>query len=459
MGRCEAQQEKLWIATDALPQSQGHPFYDRLNGVFEEEGFDSFVESACARFYADRMGRPSLAPGRYFRMLLIGYFEGLESERGIAWKVGDSMSLRRFLRIRLDQRAPDHSTLSKTRRRIDLETHGEVFEWVLRRLRDAGLLKGRTMGIDATLLAANAAIREIVRRDTEEGYEEYLRRLAKESGVETPTREALLRFDRGRKKKTSNKEWKHPHEPDSRIAKMKDGRVRMAHKVEHAVDLDSGALTGVVLAPADQGDTKTLAGTLAAAERGLEAAAGELVEKPEVVADRGYHSDATMSDLAASGNRSYVPEPKRGRRRWNGRTEAKSSVYANRRRVRGPRGKQLSRLRSEKVERSFAHCYETGGMRRVHLRGHNNLLKRLLVHCAGFNLSILMRKVWGVGKPRVLQGRRSALIAGFEAALSGLRRLFAALQRFRSAFFGVSAIQTPIVTLFAREGCAHPTRC
>ena len=459
MGRCEAQPEKLWIATDALRKSHAHPFYDRLNQVLEAAGFDRFVESACARFYAARMGRPSVAPGRYFRMILIGFFEGLGSERGIAWKVNDSMSLHQFLRLRLDQPTPDHSTLSKTRQRIDWETHLEVFQWVLRRMEDRGLLKGRSVGIDATLLAANAAIRAVVRRDTEEGYEEWLRRLAKESGVDTPTREALLRFDRGRKKKMSNKEWKHPHEPDSRVAKMKDGRVRMAHKAEHAVDLESGAVVGLTLATADQGDTKTLGATLAAAEQGLEAASGARAEKPEVVADRGYHSDATMTALKASGHRSYVPEPKRDVRRWQGRSEAQSAVYANRRRVRGARGKRLSKLRSEKVERSFAHCYETGGMRQVHLRGHNNILKRLIVHCAAFNLSILMRKVCGVGKPRVLQGRRSAPISGLEAAFSGLRRPFEALSPFWDALFGVSAIQTPVTPPFAWDNRVHPAPC
>lgn len=444
MGRCEAQPEKLWIATDSLRKSHSHPFYDRLNQILDAAGFDRFVESVCARFYAARMGRPSVAPGRYFRMILIGFFEGLGSERGIAWKVNDSMSLHQFLRLRLDQPTPDHSTLSKTRQRIDWETHLEVFQWVLRRMEDRGLLKGRSVGIDATLLAANAAIRAVVRRDTEEGYEEWLRRLAKESGVDTPTREALLRFDRGRKKKMSNKEWKHPHEPDSRVAKMKDGRVRMAHKAEHAVDLESGAVVGL---------------TLATAEQGLEAASGARAEKPEVVADRGYHSDATMTALKASGHRSYVPEPKRDVRRWQGRSEAQSAVYANRRRVRGARGKRLSKLRSEKVERSFAHCYETGGMRQVHLRGHNNILKRLLIHCAAFNLSILMRKVCGVGKPRVLQGQRTALISGLEPAFSGLRRLFEALSRLWEALFGVPAVQSPAAPLFAWENRIHRAPC
>ena len=414
LGRCEPQQKKLWVSATELPRSAGHPFYDRLNRILEEAGFDRFVEEECARFYAERMGRPGLAPGRYFRLLLLGFFEGEDSERGIAWRVSDSLSLRQFLKLDLVQRTPDHSTISGTRRRIDLETHAAVFSWVLARMSKAGLLQGRTLGVDATTLEANAAMRSIVRRDTKEGYAEFLRKLASASGIESPSRAELRRFDRKRKKKTSNGEWEHPQDPDARVAKMKDGRTRMAHKAEHAVDLDSGALVAVTVQPADRGDTATLGATLEVAAAELDRS-GEQVGKREVVADRGYHGNATMTGLAASGVRSYVSEPERGRRRWRGAREARAAVYGNRRRIRGSRGMRLSRLRSELVERAFAHCYETGGMRRVHLRGHNNISKRLLVHAAGFNLSVLMRKVSGVGKPRVLQGRLCILISFLDA--------------------------------------------
>ena len=197
-------QEDIWIAHTELASAPGHPFYQRLNELLEAEGFDQFVESRCAKFYAAKNGRPSLTPGIYFRSLLIGYFEGIDSERGIAWRMADSLGLRRFVGIGLDEDTPDHSTISRTRRLIDVETHKEVFSWVLNQLADRGLLRGQRIGIDATTLEANAAMRSIVRRETGESYEEFLRGLAKASGLATPTREQLARLDRKRKKRMSN---------------------------------------------------------------------------------------------------------------------------------------------------------------------------------------------------------------------------------------------------------------
>src|SRR5438128_4738628 len=256
------EQEELWVPHTALPQGASHPFYQRLNQLLDENGFDAYVEGRCQRFYAPKMGRPSLAPGMYFRLMLIGYFEGIDSERGMAWRANDSLALRRFLRVGLEESPPDHSTISRTRRLIDLETHREVFVWVLRMLAEKGLLKGETLGIDATTLEANAALRTIVRRDTGEGYQEFLKRLAQESGIATPTREQLARLDRKRARKGSNEEWEHPHDPDARIAKMKDGRTHLAHKVEQAVDFSSGAVVAVTLQPADRGDTASVRETV-----------------------------------------------------------------------------------------------------------------------------------------------------------------------------------------------------
>src|SRR5881409_3842058 len=274
MGRREQQrrQEELWIAHTDLPRTVGHPFYEQLNRLLEERGFDEYVEQQCARFYAEKMGRPSLAPGRYFRLLLIGYFEGLDSERGIAWRAADSRAVRTFLGLGLEDGAPDHSTISRTRRLIDVETHRAVFTWAQERLVDAGLLTGKTIAIDATTLEANAAMRSIVRRDTGETYQEFLTRLAKESGIKTPTREALARLDRRRKKRTSNKDWENPSDPDAKITKMKDGRTHLAHKAEHAVDLDTSALVAVTLHGADVGDTTSLVETAIAAAEQIEAA-------------------------------------------------------------------------------------------------------------------------------------------------------------------------------------------
>ena len=328
-------QASMWVATADLPKSAGHPFYARLNRVLDDAGFDTFVEAQGAPFYADGIGRPSLAPGRYVRLLLLGYFEGLDSERAIAWRAADSLSIRQFLDFALHEAPPDHSTLSRTRRLIDVETHEAVFTWVLQRLADAHLVEGHTIGIDATTLEANAAMRSIVRRDTGDAYEAWLTRLAAASGIATPTRAELARFDRKRKKKGSNDDWTHPHAPDAKITKMKDGRTHLAHTVEHAVDLETGAIVGVTVQDADAGDTTTMVETLITAAAQVEAVLPAGVGVAEVVGDKGYHSNETMIAFRALGLRSYVSEPDRGRRNWKGKAAAQQAVYANRRRIRG----------------------------------------------------------------------------------------------------------------------------
>src|SRR3954462_4106587 len=405
----------LWIATNELPATGGHPFYQRLNQVLDTHAFDTFVEAQCAPFYAATVGRPSLLPGTYFRLLLIGYFEGIDSERGIAWRTADSLALRGFLGLGLEEMPPEHSTISRTRRLIDLETHRPVFTWILQVLATADLVPGKPIGIDATTLEANAALRSIVRRDSGETYQEFLTRLAHASGIETPTRAELARLDRTRPKKGRNTEWRHPHDPDARIAKMKDGRTHLAHKAEHAVDLETGAIVAVTVQGADHGDTTTIAETVTAAAEELEAVATATDEHTavidEVVADKGYHSNQVLVDLAALDLRTYIAEPDRGPRRWHGKADAHDAVSANRRRIRGGRGHALQRRRSERLERPNAHLYETGGMRRTHLRGHANILKRLFVHIGGFNLGLLMRTLIGIGTPRDLQGRLAAVVA------------------------------------------------
>ena len=411
-------QASMWVATADLPTSAGHPFYARLNRVLDDAGFDTFVEAQCARFYADGIGRPRLAPGRYFRLLLLGSFEGLDSERAIAWRAADSLSIRQFLDFALHEASPDHSTLSRTRRLIDVETHQAVFTWVLQRLADAHLVEGRTIGIDATTLEANAAMRSIVRRDTGDAYEAWLTRLAEASGIATPTRAELARFDRKRTKKGSNDDWTHPEDPDAKITKMKDGRTHLAHKAEQAVDLETGAIVGVTVQDADAGDTTTMIETLITAAEQVDAVLPAGAGLAEVVADKGYHSNETMVAFAELDLRSYVSEPDRGRRKWKGKAAARDAVYANRRRIRGNRGQRLLRQRGERLERPNAHLYEIGGMRRVHLRGHPNILKRLLVQVCGFNLGLLMRQLTGVGTPRSLQGRAAALVAVLIGLLS-----------------------------------------
>ena len=412
--RDRARTPDLWIATNDLPRPSGHPFYQRLNQVLDTHGFDEFVEAQCAPFYAATIGRPSLTPGTYFRLLLIGYFEGIDSERGIAWRSADSLALRGFLGLGLEEAVPEHSTISRTRRLIDVDTHRAVFTWILQVLATADLIKGTTIGIDATTLEANAALRSIVRRDSGETYHEFLKQLAQASGIETPTRAELARLDRTRPKKGRNTEWRHPHDPDARITKMKDGRTHLAHKAEHAVGLETGAVVAVTVQGADQGDTTTITETVTTAAEELDAVAavteGETAVVDEVVADKGYHSNRTLVDLQALDLRTYIAEPDRGRRNWTKNTAARDAVYANRRRIRGTRGRALQRRRSERLERPNAHLYETGGLRRTHLRGHANILKRLLVHVGGFNLGLLMRTLVGVGTPRGLQGRLAALV-------------------------------------------------
>lgn len=407
----ELRQQSMWIATQDLPRSASHPFYMQLNRILEQNGFDDYVEEVCSAFYALTMGRPSLAPGRYFRLLMLGYFEEIESERGIAWRAADSLSVRAFLGLELEETPPDHSTISRTRRLIDVETHRAVFTWILERLSQAGLVNGKTVGIDATTLEANAALRSIVRRDTAESYEAFLVGLAKASGIETPTREDLARLDRKRPNKGSNDDWTHPQDPDARITKMKDGRTHLAHKAEHAVDLETGTVVAVTIQPADKGDTETIKESLITAAENVEAVKPGSDGIRELVADKGYHSNDLLKDLRVLGIRSYIAEPARGRRKWQDNQDVREAVYANRRRIRAERGRRLLRQRGERLERPFAHAFETGGLRRVYLRGRMNILKRVLIHFAALNLGLLMRVLVGVGTPRTLQGRACALLS------------------------------------------------
>lgn len=438
--RDQSQQETFWIPTAELPRSPGHPFYERLNHILEKSGFDTFVESCCRKFYAETMGRPSLAPAVYFRLLLIGYFEGIDSERGIAWRVADSMALRRFLRYALTDRTPDHSTLSRNRRLIALDTHQEVFVWVLQLLAKEKLLEGKTLGVDATTLEANAALRSIVRKDTGEAYREFLTGLAQASGIETPTREDLARIDKNRKNKGSNDDWEHPHDPDAKITKMKDGRTHLAHKAEHAVDMKTGAVVALTLQPANRGDTTSIAETIKQTDANLvavmkdDAACKRLHESvlSEVVADKGYHSNAVLKEQRESDIRTYISEPDRGRRNWQGKSAERDAVCANRRRIRGRRGQRLRAKRGELLERGFSHCYDTGGMRRTHLRGHANILKRALIHVCGFNLGLVLRRSLGFGTPRGVNGLAVGVRAVSEAWITVVcvsRALGSALRR------------------------------
>lgn len=415
MGRREADQASMWVATQNLARSPGHAFYDKLNEVLDAGGFDRFVEEQCAPHYAEVQGRPSIPPGVYFRMLFIGYFEGLDSQRAIAWRCADSLSLRAFLRIDLSQGTPDHSSMTNTRKRLPEDVFWNVFAFVLRVAAERKLLKGKTIAVDSTTLEANAAMKSLVRRATNEDWKTYVRRLMKAEGIKDPSDEDVRRFDRKRKKKTSNDEWKSPTDPDSRITKMKDRRTHLAYKAEHAVDLESGLIVAPVVYRGNDADAETLPVTVELAREQLQSA-GSPHQVDDVVGDKGYHKAETIQTLAEVQHvRSYIAEPKQNRRRrWQDKAAGQQeAVYANRRRIKGTHGRRLGRLRSEKVERSFAHTCETGGGRRTWLRGVVNVSKSHLMRAAACDLGIIMLTLFGVGTPRTLQGGFGVVLVAF----------------------------------------------
>jgi transposase len=421
-------QEELFYASERT-EAPGHPFYQELNRVLEQAKFDGFCEQRCRKFYHTKLGRPSLAPGVYFRVLLIGFFEGIGSERGIAWRVADSLSLREFLNCGLNQATPDHVTISRTRRLLDEATHQAVFRFVLTEVARRGMLKGKTIGIDGTTLEANAAMRSIVRRDTGESYMEYLRRLAQEAGIEAPDEE-LRRADRKRKKKASNEDWVNPHDTDAEVTKMKDGSTHFAYKAEQAVDLDTGAMVAITTHGGATGDTTSVGETLPAAgvavaeQIATATAQGQYKVHEqgicEVVTDKGYHSGPSLMAMQERGVRSYVSVPKQPRRNWKNKAAEQAAVYSNKRRVAGERGKQLLRRRGEFLERPFAHQYETGGLRRVHVRGRGNVAKRVVVQAAAFNLALILRSITKAGTPRGLADLKSKLFYALFRVLAAL---------------------------------------
>jgi transposase len=410
--RGRSEQQDLWVATHKIARSPGHPFYCALNRLLKKAGFDRWVEGVCAPYYAEKLGRPSIPPGTYFRMLMVGYFEGLGSQRGIAWRCADSLALREFLGIALTENTPDHSSLTRIRQRLPMDVHVEVFRFVLGMTRTEGLLEGKTLAVDATTLESNAAMKSIVRKETGEDWAQYVKGLMAEDGIEEPSEEDVRRYDRRRGgKKVSNGDWESPSDPESRIAKLKDGRTHLAYKAEHAVDVSSGVVVAAAVKAADGGDADALVGQLEAAEENLLEVGAE-PQVMEVVADKGYHKGEVIEKCRARGTRTYIPERRTGRkRRWTGKPPGRQeAVNANRRRTKGSRGRGLQRRRSEMVERSFAHVCETGAARRTWLRGLVPINARYLIHVAAYNLGVVMRKLHGYGTPRSLQGLKAALL-------------------------------------------------
>ena len=400
IGRRTPKQDELFIPTAKLAAGPGHPFYTKLNAVLAEAGFDEFVEKLCEPYYKEG-GRPGIPPGVYFRLLFIGYFEGLDSQRGIAWRCADSLGLRTFLGFRLTEETPVHVSMTMIRQRLPESVFDQVFVFVLSLLEEKGLLRGKSVAIDATTLEANAAMKSIVRKDTGQNWKEYLRGLAKAEGIENPTEEDLRRLDRGRKdKKVSNAQWESPTDRDSRIAKMKDGRTHLAYKAEHAVELESEAIVATTVTFADKSDPQSGPVTLSLAEANR-VLAGSATEIEEAVMDKGYHDNGLLAGLAQRGVRTYIPERRQKSRCWTDKPiEQEKAFRANGRRVRGKKGRRLNRWRSERCERTFAHVCETGGGRRTWLRGQPNVSKMHTLKCAAYNLGLLLRKVWGMRKPR-----------------------------------------------------------
>lgn len=434
MKRRRGEQRSMWVATSELPKAPGHVFYDKLNRVLDQGGFDRFVEDLCEPYYAKGKGRESIRPGVYFRMLFVGYFEGIESQRGIAWRCGDSRSLQEYLGLGTTERAPEHSSLTRIRQRLPESVFDEVFAFVLKVASEYGLLRGKTIAVDSTTLEANAAMKSLVRRDTGENWKAFVRRLAEAEGMKDPSDEDLRRFDRKRKKKTSNEEWQSTTDADSRVAKMKDGRTHLAYKAEHAVDVESQLVVAAPVYVGNLSDTQTLPLTVERAGEYL-ARAGSEQRVEEVVGDKGYHGAETLQRLKDDhGFRPYIAEPKtKGRRHWLKRPAGQQqAVYANRYRIRGNRGRRLGRLRSELAERSFAHICRTGGGRKAWLRGRVEVAKSHLMRVAARNLGLILLALFGVGTPRSLQGAgrmlRRALLWAYSTALREVRHTNATLQ-------------------------------
>jgi len=403
-------------SAELLPQGQGLPFYQHLEAFLTAHAFDRFVQDKCQKFYAKKRGRPSHPPGLYFRALRMGYFEGLGSERAIAWRIQDSLSLRAWLGFCPTQKVPVHSTLLHPRQRISLRAHRDVFRWGLARLGEQGLLCGRTLGIDASTIQANASLKTLVRREGGQNDPQFLDGLLQAAGLKHPTAEKRRRLDRTRKKTLSNKEWVNPHDPEARILKRKDGRTRLGYKDEQTVDLDTGAVIAVVTHPGDRGDSQSLKQTMQESDQNLiSIREGEAAQNPqspveEWVGDKGYPSNAVLVECQRRKVRSYFSEPARRRRRWRGKAAARRAVYANRRRICGRRGQRLLRKRGELLERPFRHRLDLGGLRRVYVRGLGNVQKRSYLAASAQNLGLLMRQRHGVGTPRSLQDRHTPMV-------------------------------------------------
>ena len=397
-------QPELFIPSVRLVQPATSPFYSKLEQTLASFGFADQVRQLCAAAYSDSgRGRPGVDPVVYFKMLMIGFFENIGSERGIAERCSDSIAIRFFLGYDLTQTTPDHSTLSVIRDRLGEDTYQAVFLLILSALQEHGLLKGKNVGIDTSVIEANAALKSLVHRDTAEAYWEYVRRLASEHGVDPKDSEAVRQFDRKRPKKMSNDEWENPHDPDAKIGPTKAGTIDMIYKPEHVVDLDTGAILQAEVRLGDEADPQELALHVLQAQGNINQAQdlpADSLTIQSATADKGYYAVTEMSLLQQEGIRTVISDPIKNRKLEKLSPEEAKAVRQARRSVRSKSGKKLLKQRGMHLERSFAHLLDAGGARRTTLRGLENLNKRFKLAAAIYNLSQLMRALWGVGTPK-----------------------------------------------------------
>ena len=441
------EQKEFWIVADRLPKASPSRFYELLNGTLEGMNFAGEVWEMCAPAYAgaERGGRPGIDPVVYFKMLMIGFFEGLDSERAIAARCADSLSLRGFLGYALDEATPDHSSMTVIRQRLGGDCFARVFAVVLAALQKHGLLKGRHLGIDSSVIEANASLRSLTERNTEEGYWDYVQRLAREAGLETTDGAELRNFDRKRAgKKMSNEQWENPHDPDAKIGRTKDGATDMVYLPEHTVDLDTGAIVQAQVLAGDHRDSEELSERVIEAVVNVQEAQADPEALPETLtADKGYFSLLEIGRLQELSLKTVISDPHRAQRRFDKLSSAeRQSLARAQRSVSSKYGRKLLRKRGQHIERSFAHVLDAGGMRRATLRGLENLNKRHQIAAACYNLSQLLRQLYGIGTPKQWAACLCLFLSPvFCTVIAGCRSLALKTRNLLTMFFGRSLLQ------------------
>jgi transposase len=427
-------QPEFWIAADQVVGVAGSGFYAKLEETLESFGFAAKVRALCASAYDQSgVGRPGIDPVVYLKMIMVGFFEDLPSERAIAARCADSMSIRAFLKYELNEKTPEHSSFTVIRQRLGLNVYGRIFNLTLQALREHGLLRGKNLGIDSSVIEANASLRALVHRNTEEQYWDYVKRLAAESGIDPDDAAAVRKFDRHRPGKGSNQEWVNPNDPDAKIGRTKDGATDMIYKPEVVVDLDTGGIVQAQVHAGDQADHKEMATRVLEAQQNINQATGEKLDTltvNTVTSDKGYYAVNEMQALQQEDIRTVIADPIDNRRLDKLETDQKKAVQAARRSVKSKSGKDLLRRRGMHIERSFAHILDCGGMRRTTLRGWENLNKRFKLAAAFYNLSQLMRKLFGIGTPKQLAASGRLLFLQFTYLLVVTARI---VHRYTSA--------------------------